>query len=47
MAGSDRSKWIGPCRQALIHLLLLEHWFVLSIVHMDVVEHFVHAAEAP
>ena len=30
MAGSDRSKWIGPCRQALIHLLLVEHWKTAS-----------------
>ena len=30
MAGSDRSKWIGPCRQALIHLLLVEHWETAS-----------------
>ena len=26
MAGSDRSKWIGLCRQALLHLLLVQHW---------------------
>ena len=30
VAGSDRSKWIGPCRQALIHLLLVEHWETAS-----------------
>ena len=25
VAASDRSKWIGPCRQALLHLLLVQH----------------------
>ena len=30
MAGSDRSKWIGPCRQALLHLLLVQRWEAAS-----------------
>ena len=30
MAGSDRSKWIGPCHRAIQHLLLVEHWETAS-----------------